>query len=144
MSAWTEARLAARGLGDTPVRTAYRGAYSLAMAYWFVRRPQTEGVFVVDKENKVQFVPVKTGVAGDKYFEVLDGLKVGDRVITGPFASVRNLADGSVEAVAEGERASVEALVAFCRRGPPAARVEAVEVTWEPPTGDVRPFSVSR
>jgi 8-oxo-dGTP pyrophosphatase MutT (NUDIX family)/N-acetylglutamate synthase-like GNAT family acetyltransferase len=46
MGAWTEARGAARDLSDALVRTAYRGAYSLAMAYWFVRRPQTEGVFV--------------------------------------------------------------------------------------------------
>jgi multidrug efflux pump subunit AcrA (membrane-fusion protein) len=34
------------------------------------------------------------GIAGDQYFEVLDGLKPGDEVITGPFTSVRNLADG--------------------------------------------------
>jgi HlyD family secretion protein len=40
------------------------------------------------------FTPVKTGVAGEQYFEVLDGLKPGDQVITGPFASVRELADG--------------------------------------------------
>ena len=44
MSAWAEARAAARDLSDALVRTAYRGAYSLAMAYWFVRRPKTEGV----------------------------------------------------------------------------------------------------
>jgi acylphosphatase len=48
---------------------------------------------------------------------------------------VRNLADGRVEAEAEGERADVEALVDFCRQGPPAARVEGVEVTFGPPTG---------
>jgi HlyD family secretion protein len=59
------------------------------------KKKETEGVFIVDKENKAQFVQVKTGVAGDKYFEVLDGLKAGDRVITGPFASVRTLTDGS-------------------------------------------------
>lgn len=46
MSVWTEARSAAQGLTDAAVRTAYRGAYSLAMAYWFVRRPSTGGVFV--------------------------------------------------------------------------------------------------
>jgi HlyD family secretion protein len=40
------------------------------------------------------FTPVKTGIAGDKYFEVLEGLKEGDQVITGPFASVRELGDG--------------------------------------------------
>jgi len=37
---------------------------------------------------------VKTGIAGDKYFEVLSGLKDGDKVVIGPFNSVRNLADG--------------------------------------------------
>jgi 8-oxo-dGTP diphosphatase len=46
MGALTEARAAARQVTDALVRTAYRGAYSLAMAYWFVRRPPVEGVFV--------------------------------------------------------------------------------------------------
>jgi acylphosphatase len=58
--------------------------------------------------------------------------------------TVRNLSDGSVEVVAEGVRGEVEALVAWCRRGPPSARVEALEVTWEPPTGQAGPFSVVR
>ncbi len=40
------------------------------------------------------FVPVKTGIAGEKFFEVLDGLKEGDEVITGPFASVRTIKEG--------------------------------------------------
>ena len=44
------------------------------------------------KDGRAQFVPVKTGIAGEKYFEVLSGLKEGDEVITGPFASVRTFA----------------------------------------------------
>ena len=40
------------------------------------------------------FTPVKMGIAGEQYFEVTSGLKAGDQVITGPFASVRELADG--------------------------------------------------
>ena len=59
-------------------------------------RKETEGVFVVrdGKAKTVEFVPIKMGIAGDKYFEVLQGLKPGDQVITGPYNSVRNIADG--------------------------------------------------
>jgi HlyD family secretion protein len=39
-------------------------------------------------------VPIKIGIAGDKYFEVLSGLTPGDQVIIGPYNSVRNIADG--------------------------------------------------
>jgi HlyD family secretion protein len=56
-------------------------------------RKETEGVFVM-RDGRAQFVPVKVGIAGDKYFEVLSGLKAGDQVITGPFNNVRNLRDG--------------------------------------------------
>ena len=56
-------------------------------------RKETEGVFVL-RNGVAEFVPVKTGIAGDKYFEALSGLKEGDMVITGPFASVRDLNDG--------------------------------------------------
>jgi HlyD family secretion protein len=58
------------------------------------QRKELEGVFVI-KDNKAEFVPVKTGIAGEKYFEVLDGVKEGDQVIIGPFSSVRELADGA-------------------------------------------------
>ena len=54
---------------------------------------EVEGVFVV-RDNQAVFTPIKTGIAGDKYFEVLEGLQSGDQVITGPFSSVRELADG--------------------------------------------------
>lgn len=56
-------------------------------------KKELEGVFTV-RDGKAEFTPVKTGIAGDKYCEVLSGLKPGDKVITGPFASVRELADG--------------------------------------------------
>jgi HlyD family secretion protein len=68
-------------------------------------RKETEGVFVL-RDGRAVFVPVKTGIAGDKYFEVLSGLEVGDRVITGPFASVRDLQDGDPVKVEEPRRRS--------------------------------------
>ena len=49
---------------------------------------------------------------------------------------VRNLADGRVEAVFEGEEASVEAMVEWCHTGSPRAEVEGVEVEYEPPEGE--------
>lgn len=58
-------------------------------------RKELEGVFVVRNENAAEFVPIKTGIAGEKYFEVLSGLKEGDKVVVGPFSSVRELADGA-------------------------------------------------
>jgi len=56
-------------------------------------RKETEGVFVF-RDGHAEFVPIKMGIAGDKYFEVLSGIKAGDQVITGPYNSVRGMADG--------------------------------------------------
>jgi acylphosphatase len=55
---------------------------------------------------------------------------------------VRNLPDGRVEAVFEGEKDKVDALIEFCRRGPPGARVTRVEVTWSDYTGEFKSFSI--
>lgn len=68
-------------------------------------RKELEGVFVV-RDNRAEFVPVKTGIAGEKYFEVLSGLKDGDQVIIGPFSSVRELADGAAVKVEAAKRAT--------------------------------------
>jgi acylphosphatase len=46
---------------------------------------------------------------------------------------VRNAADGSLEAVFEGDDVRVESMVAWCRRGPAGARVDDVDVVWEEP-----------
>jgi HlyD family secretion protein len=56
-------------------------------------RKETEGVFVM-RDGRAEFVPIKMGIAGDKFFEVTSGLKAGDQVITGPYNSVRGMADG--------------------------------------------------
>ncbi|MBI4878119.1 MAG: acylphosphatase [Planctomycetes bacterium] len=48
---------------------------------------------------------------------------------------IKNRPDGSVEAVAEGPQALLDAFVAFCREGPPLARVTAVDLAAEPVEG---------
>jgi HlyD family secretion protein len=58
-------------------------------------RKEAEGVFVI-RSGRAEFVPIKMGIAGDRYFEVLSGLKDRDQVITGPYNSVRGMADGDL------------------------------------------------
>jgi len=57
---------------------------------------------------------------------------------------VRNLRDGSVEAILEGPREEVEEVVDWARGGPPRAEVDHLEVEWEDPTGDFSDFVVRR
>jgi len=56
---------------------------------------------------------------------------------------VRNLPDGRVEAVFEGEEDAVEKAVQWCHQGPPHAMVIKVAVTREPYTGEFDAFSIS-
>lgn len=55
---------------------------------------------------------------------------------------VKNLPDGRVEAVFEGEKENVEKLVEFCKRGPPGARVTKVDVEWQNFTGEFKNFNI--
>lgn len=57
---------------------------------------------------------------------------------------VRNLPDGRVEVLAEGPRGALEALLAWCHRGPPLARVDQIQVTWEPAEGGFVGFETRR
>ena len=60
---------------------------------WNEATQELEGVFIL-RENRVQFTPIVTGIAGEQYFEVVQGLNEGDFVITGPFDVVRSLDEG--------------------------------------------------
>ena len=55
---------------------------------------------------------------------------------------MKNLPDGRVEAVFEGDREAVEALIRWCHVGPPLARVEKVEVQYEPYLGEFDDFEI--
>ena len=55
---------------------------------------------------------------------------------------VRNLSNGRVEAVLEGERDDVEGVISFCRSGSPGSRVDDVEVSWEMPSRKYKGFEI--
>jgi acylphosphatase len=55
---------------------------------------------------------------------------------------IRNLPDSRVEAVFEGEKANVERLIEFCKRGPPGARVTRVDLAWQNYSGEFASFEI--
>lgn len=57
---------------------------------------------------------------------------------------VKNLSDGTVEALVEGEGAAVDGFTDWCRHGPPSARVTQVDVHPEAARGDFTSFAVER
>lgn len=55
---------------------------------------------------------------------------------------VRNLPDGRVEALLQGPKETVEAMVAWCYRGPEEAQVSDIEVAYEPAADDLSGFRI--
>ena len=87
------------------------------------------------KRVKLTVYGVVQGVAF-RYHTVQEARNLG---VTG---WVRNCADGSVEAVVEGEMAAVDGLAFWCRTGPPMARVSDVRVKEQPYVGEFEVFEV--
>lgn len=61
-----------------------------------VGQKEVEGVFVVGADNKVTFRPVKIGIAGEDYFEVLSGLQGDETIVSGSYQAVRDLKEGTL------------------------------------------------
>jgi len=86
---------------NTPVSTETRGGPPPPSAAVTRRdtavpgkKKETEGVFVV-QNGKATFRPVKVGIAGDEYFEVLEGLRQDETIVAGPYQAIRDLHDGA-------------------------------------------------
>ncbi|MDB4877685.1 MAG: efflux transporter, family, subunit [Gemmatimonadetes bacterium] len=61
-----------------------------------IGKKDVEGVFVVGTDNKVTFRTVKVGIAGEKHFEVIGGLKEGEKIVAGTYQAIRELKDGAL------------------------------------------------
>jgi len=77
---------------------------------------------------------VVTGHVQNVWFR--DGCR-SEALAVGVAGWVRNRSDGSVEAAFEGSAVAVEQMIAWCRVGPPRARVDHVEVNEEPLLGEI-------
>jgi HlyD family secretion protein len=77
--------------GDTAQAVGKNGAPAKTLA-----KRDVEGVFVVGADNKVTFKPVKVGITGERHFEVVSGLKLGDRIVAGTYDAIRELKDGAL------------------------------------------------
>ncbi len=56
---------------------------------------------------------------------------------------VKNLPDGRVEALVEGEKEDIQALVGQMREGPPMARIDNIELQWEKFEGEFSDFHIA-
>ena len=61
---------------------------------------EREGVFVVH-DGTARFVPVRVGITGERYFEVVSGLEAGDQVVSGSYQALRDLTDGATVEIEE-------------------------------------------
>ncbi|MFP4081744.1 MAG: efflux RND transporter periplasmic adaptor subunit [Candidatus Aminicenantes bacterium] len=59
------------------------------------KEEQEEGIYVVE-ENRAKFRPIEKGIMGGMEVEILSGLKEGEKIVIGPYASLRQLKDGAL------------------------------------------------
>lgn len=81
-----------------------------------------------------------SGIVQGVYFRDYTRSQAGVLGLTG---WVRNLPDGRVEAMAEGERGDIEHLIERLWTGPPSSRIDDVQVTWEEYSGSFRNFQIT-
>lgn len=92
---------------------------------------------IVKQETRAQ-IAVR-GIVQGVNFRWFTQRRASDLSLTG---FVRNAADGSVQIIVEGARATIEQLLEALRIGPSAAVVESVQVEWHAPSGEFDRFEV--
>ncbi len=65
-----------------------------------------------------------------------------EAILIGVGGWVRNLPDGTVQALFEGEKKNVEEILGWCHKGPPGARVDKVDIEWEAYKGEYKLFDI--
>jgi HlyD family secretion protein len=60
-----------------------------------IQKKELEGVFVINENNTARFRPVKTGITGESDIEIMENLKVDEKIVTGSFQTLRTIKDGA-------------------------------------------------
>ena len=91
-------------------------------------------------EEKAKAHVIISGRVQGVFFRV-ETQRAANRI--GVFGWVRNRRDGTVEAVFEGDRDRLDAVLQWCKEGPPHANVIDVNVTWNDYTGEFQSFEIT-
>ena len=91
-------------------------------------------------EEKIRARAVISGRVQGVFFRV-ETKRAADRI--GVYGWVRNRRDGTVEAVFEGDKDRVDAVLEWCKEGPPHAHVVDVDVSWNDYTGAFQGFEIT-
>lgn len=91
-------------------------------------------------ENKARAHVIISGRVQGVFFR-METKRAADQL--GVFGWVRNQLDGTVEALFEADREQVDAILDWCRQGPPNANVTDVTVTWDAYTGEFKGFDIN-
>jgi acylphosphatase len=91
-------------------------------------------------EKKVRAHAIISGRVQGVFFR-METSRAAERY--GVWGWVRNLPDGTVEAVFEGDEGQVAAVLEWCGQGPRAADVKSVDVTWGDYTGEYQRFDIT-
>jgi acylphosphatase len=90
-------------------------------------------------ENKARLQVLISGRVQGVFYRAYTRDQARARGLTG---WVRNLPDGRVAAVFEGDREQLKAMLAWCRQGPPYAHVDEILEDWQPYQGEFSEFSI--
>jgi len=91
-------------------------------------------------ETKIRAHAIISGRVQGVFFR-METKRAADRF--GVSGWVQNLRDGTVEAVFEGDRNQIDDILAWCKEGPPRAKVTDVNISWEDYSGEFRKFDIS-
>jgi HlyD family secretion protein len=83
-----------KGKKPTPAPTPAAPAAQAAAGADGGKKKESEGVFILKKDGTVDFQKIKTGITAELQVEVVEGLKEGDEIVTGPFKALRGLKIG--------------------------------------------------